>query len=216
MKLNSCSFSIAFTLVTAIFLSPLCLSAQNSTFTRSLASFDKIGISGGFDVVFLQEGDTESVTLEVRGIDPEKIITEVKGGTLQIHTKKGCYANFKAKITVNYRSLKSVANSGSTDIVTLSPIKADKFEFASSGSGDFKGELDVKDLEIAISGSSDMTLSGNADNQDIAISGSGDVDAAALKGSAADVAISGSGDVQLGVTGKVKTAVSGSGSVTNH
>jgi hypothetical protein len=216
MKLNSISFSPALTLLTAAFLFPFCLTAQNSSVTRTLTSFDKIGISGGFDVVFLKEGDSESVTLDVSGIDPEKIETEVKDGTLRIHTKKGCYSNFKAKITVNYRSLKSVANSGSTDIVTLSPIKTDKFELASSGSGDFKGELDVKDLEIAISGSSDMTLSGNADVQEIAISGSGDVNAATLKGSAADVAISGSGDVRLGVSGRVKTAVSGSGSVTNN
>ena len=116
---------------------------------------------------FLKAGDTETVTLDVSNIDPEKIEPEVKNGTLQIKTKKGHCSNFKAKITVSYRTLKSVANSGSTDIVALSPIKADKFELASSGSGDFKGELDVKDLEIGISGSSDMTLNGNADIQDI-------------------------------------------------
>lgn len=193
-------------------LFPFCLDAQT---TRALPAFDKIGISGGFDKVFLKQGDTESVTLDVSGINPEDIETVVKDGTLKIKTKKGISANFKAKITVTYRNLKSVANSGSTDVETLNPIKANEFEYASSGSGDFKAELDVKDLDIAISGSCDMTLSGNAESQEIAISGSGDVDAKALKGTHADVAISGSGDVRLGVSGKVKTAVSGSGSVTN-
>ena len=199
-----------------LFLFPFCLAAQNSTVTRSLSSFDKIGISGGFDVVLLKQGDTESVTLEVNGIDPDNIETIVKDGTLKIKTKKGSYSNFKAKITVTYRSLKAVANSGSSDIETLTPIKATDFELASSGSGDFKGELDVKDLDLSISGSSDMTLSGNADIQEIAISGSGDVNATGLKGSAADVAISGSGDVRLGVSGKIKTAISGSGTVSNN
>lgn len=199
-----------------IFLVPFCLSAQTSTVTRTLPSFDQIGISGGFDVVYLNQGASESVALEVKGINPEDIETIVKDGKLKINTKKGTYRDFKAKITVTYRSIKGVSNSGSTDIETLSPIKADKFEFASSGSGDFKGELDVKDLDIAISGSCDMTLRGNADAQEIAISGSGDVDASDLKGSAAEVAISGSGDVRLGVSGKVKTAVSGSGTVTNE
>jgi len=215
MKLNFIPFAPALSLLTAAFLFPFCLTAQRSTVTRSLTSFDKIAISGGLDVVFLKESDTESITLDVIGIDPDKIETEVKNGTLRIKTKKGYYSDFKAKITVNYRSLKSVANSGSTNVATLTPIKADKFELASSGSGNFKGEFDVKNLEISISGSSDMSLSGQADVQEIAISGSGDVNAAALKGSAADVAISGSGDVRLGVSGRVKTAVSGSGSVTN-
>ncbi|MFN0213568.1 MAG: head GIN domain-containing protein [Saprospiraceae bacterium] len=194
---------------------PFCLEAQNSTVTRNLDSFDKIGISGGFDAVLLKQGDTESVTLDVSGIDPDNIETEVKEGKLKISTKKGRYSNFKATITVTYRNLKSVANSGSSNIETLNPIKADEFKFASSGSGDFKGELYVKDLDIAISGSCDMTLKGNADAQEIAISGSGDVNATDLKGSTAEVAISGSGDVRLGVSGKIKSAVSGSGTVTN-
>lgn len=216
MKINLLSFLPALFLTTAGLLFPFCLVAQNSPVTRSLASFDKIGISGGFDVVFLKQGDAESVSLDVSGIDPENIETEVKDGQLKIKTKKGTYGNYKARVTVTYRNLKALANSGSSDIETLSPIKADEFEFASSGSGDFKGEFDVKDLDIAISGSSDMTLSGKADTQEIAISGSGDVNASALKGSAAEVAISGSGDVRLGVSGKVKTAVSGSGTVTNN
>ncbi len=216
MKRNFLGFLPAVVLSTMGLLFPFCLAAQSSTVTRSLSSFDQIGISGGFDVVYLKQGDAESVTLDVNGIDPDNIVTEVNNGALNIKTKKGNYSNYKAKITVTYRNIKSVANSGSSDIETLSPIKGSEFKFASSGSGDFKGELDVKDLDIAISGSSDMTLTGNADVQEIAISGSGDVNASALKGSAADIAISGSGDVRLGVSGKIKTAVSGSGTVTNQ
>lgn len=199
-----------------LLLFPFFLAAQNSSVTRSLGSFEKIGISGGFDVVYLKQGDTESVSLDVSGIDPENIETEVEKGVLKINTKKGRYGNYKAKITVTFRNLKAVANSGSSNVEALSVIKADEFELASSGSGDFKGAFDVRDLDIAISGSSDMTLSGKATEQEIAISGSGDINASALKGDRAEVAISGSGDVRLGVSGKVKTAVSGSGTVTNN
>jgi hypothetical protein len=216
MKINFLTFLPAFSIIMAGFLFPFCAIAQNSTVTRSLPSFDKIGISGGYEVVFLREGDAESVSLEVSGTNPDNIETEVKNGTLHIKTKKGNYRNLKAKITITYRTLKSVATSGSSDIVALSPIKADEFEFASSGSGDFKAEFDVKDLDVAISGSSDMTLKGSADEQEFSISGSGDVDATALKGSSAEVSISGSGDVKLNVSGKVKSAVSGSGRVTNN
>lgn len=204
-----------FPTLTALFLFSFSSYAQ-TTVTRSLSSFDKIAISGGFDKVILKEGSTESVTIEVNGIDPDKIKTEVQGNTLEIGMKKGSWSNFKAKITVTYKSIRELASSGSTDVVAESVIKADEFELATSGSGDFTGAFDVRELEIAISGSSDMHLKGRADKQEIAISGSGDVDAADLKGNEADVAISGSGDVKLGVNGKVKTAVSGSGSVTNN
>ncbi|GAB4496503.1 MAG: hypothetical protein OHK0019_28310 [Saprospiraceae bacterium] len=201
------------TAILALFLFDL---QAQTTVTRSLSSFNKIGISGGYDKVILKEGNSESVTIEVSGIDPDNIITEVRGSTLEVKTKKGKWSNFKAKITITYKSLRAVANSGSSDIVAENPIKADEFELASSGSGDFTGVLDVRDLDIAISGSSDMTLKGRADEQEIAISGSGDVDAAELKGKSAEVAISGSGDMKLSVSGQVKTAVSGSGRVTNN
>ena len=199
----------------ALLLVPFLTSAQNKV-TRNLPAFDKVGITGGYDKVYLKEGDTESVTIETSGIDPENILTEVKDGSLNIKTKKGNWNNFKATITVTYRSLKAIAASGSSDIEALSVLKGSQFKLATSGSGDFKGEFDVTDLDVAISGSSDMKLSGKASEQDIAISGSGDVDASKLSGDKADVAISGSGDVRLGVKGKVKTSVSGSGTVTTN
>lgn len=190
--------------------------AQTGNTTRSLSSFDKIAVSGGFDKLILKAGDTESVSLEVTGIDADKIKTEVKGNTLEIGMKKGRYHNYKAKLTVTFRSLKEISSSGSTDIEVESTIKGDRFAFYGSGSGDFKGAFDVKKLEIALSGSSDMTLKGKAEQQDIAISGSGDIDASDLKGKEASVAISGSGDVKLSVSGPVHSSVSGSGDISNN
>jgi hypothetical protein len=129
--------------------------------------------------------------------------------------KKGSWNNKgKVRITVTYKHLSEIASSGSTNIEAFSVLKGDKFEVATSGSGNFKGSFDVKKLEVAISGSADMTLKGMATQQEIAISGSGDVDAGDLKGKEAEVAISGSGNVIVGVDGPVQTAVSGSGKVT--
>jgi Putative auto-transporter adhesin, head GIN domain len=190
--------------------------AQSSTTVRSLPQFSKIALSGGYDKVILKAGSQESIELKVSGISPDLITTAVKNGTLEIKMEKeGCY-NFKAILTITYANLTAIASSGSSDIEAQDAIKADRFEFASSGSGDFKGEFDVKSLEIAISGSSDMTLKGRANQQDIAISGSGDVNATQLRGDSAVVAISGSGDVKLNVSGKIKTSVSGSGDVSNN
>lgn len=193
----------------------LSLQAQKSE-TRTVASFNAIDVSGGFELVTVQQGDVEKVLIEAEGVDLEKIETRIKDNHLGIRMKKGSYNHGNIKITVTYKNIKEINNSGSSDIMTAGPIKADKFEFNSSGSGDFKGQFDVSDLEINISGSCDMTLKGTADKQQYAISGSGDVDASALKGSSADVAISGSGDVMLNVSGNVSSAVSGSGKVRNQ
>lgn len=196
-----------------LFLAPCVAAAQSTTVTRSLPSFDAIALSGGYDHVYLKEGDAESVTLKVSGTNPDNIETEVKNGKLGIRTKKGNFRNLRAEITITYRNLHKIANSGSSNIETLTPIKTREFEYSSSGSGDFIAVLDVQDLDIALSGSSNLELSGQARSQEISISGSANVKARSLKGDSASVAISGSGNVLLGVTGPVKTAVSGSGSV---
>ncbi len=192
------------------------LHAQTSTSTRSLSAFDHIAISGGFDKVILKEGNAEGIVLELNGIDADKIKTEVKGNTLEIGMKKGWYGDFKATLTVTFRSLREISNSGSSDIESVSTIKGESFEYSGSGSGDFKAVFEVKKLKIRISGSSDMMLTGSADNQEYAISGSGDINASKLKGKSAEVSISGSGDVDLNVDGPVRTAVSGSGDVKNN
>lgn len=203
-------------LTLAAFLLVIGLHAQTSTSTRTLSAFDHIAISGGFDKIILQEGSAEGIVLELSGIEAEKIKTEVKGSTLEIGVKKGWHGDFKATLTVTFRSLREISNSGSSDIEALSTIKGESFEYRSSGSGDFKGAFDVKKLEVHISGSADMTLTGSADQQDYAISGSGDINASKLKGKSAEVSISGSGDVDLNVDGPVRTAVSGSGDVKNN
>lgn len=198
-----------------LFLLQAGLTAQTATSTRTLAGFDKVAISGGFDAVILKEGDAESVTLETSDIDPAKIVTEVKGNTLEIGMKKGRYSNFQARITVTYRRVTELSNSGSTDVEIASTVRGEAFEIHSSGSGDFKGSFDVQKLDAHISGSSDMQLTGRADRQHYAISGSGDIQAGDLKGKEADVAVSGSGEVHLHIDGPVHQAVSGSGEITN-
>jgi hypothetical protein len=201
-----------------IFLSFLLLAipaiAQKSaTETRKLEGFEVVSLSGGFDQVVLQEGSSESIVIEASGVELDKIETRVKGKTLEVGMKNGRYNNVDIRLTITYRTLKELNTSGSGDVTARSTIKTSEFELNSSGSGDFEGSFDVQKLAVNISGSGDMKLKGSADRQVYAISGSADVHAEGLSGKEADVAISGSADVSLGVSGPVKKAVSGSGSV---
>lgn len=203
-------------LAAALFFCPIITNAQKATDTRSLAAFEKISTSGGFDKIILKEGAAESITLEVDGIDPAKIITRVKNNTLEIEMKEGNWSNYKAILTITYKNLREINNSGSSNFETVSAIKGDHFEINNSGSGNFKLALAVKKLDISLSGSGNMNLNGQADTQEIALSGSGNVNAKDLKGTDANVSISGSGNVSVNVSGKLRSAVAGSGNVTNQ
>jgi Putative auto-transporter adhesin, head GIN domain len=185
------------------------------TETRALSSFSRIGVAGAYEVTLVQS-DKEEIFISAKGIELERIKTEVKNNTLEIETKKGRYADSDVKITIYYKEIKELMSSGSSDIEAKNPIKAEKFEYASSGSGNFKAEFETKKLEVALSGSGNIEISGKADAQSYALSGSSEVDASKLSGTSAEVAISGSGDVELNISGRVKSSVSGSGRVSNN
>ena len=60
------------------------------TVTRKLSSFNKLDVGGSFNVV-IETGNDESVKIEAEGVSPDKIITEVKGGELNVRMEKGEY-----------------------------------------------------------------------------------------------------------------------------
>lgn len=193
------------------------LFSQKETETRDYSGFTKISMGGGFGSLIFKTGDKEGVYLASKGAPLKKVKTYVKGESLNIEYEDNYCKNCNdITIVVTCRDLKSISTSGSTDIFTDGVFKADKFVLNSSGSSDFNGEMEVKELHINISGSTDVTLKGKATEQHYAISGSGDINADELWGATAKVAISGSGDVSLNVDGKVQSAVAGSGDVTNR
>lgn len=206
MKFNR----LAIVLVIFVFLSEL--SAQTS---RDLSAFNKIAISGGFAQVTLEPGTSDKVTLDLNGCNPDEVITEVRGSTLVLTSSKGSSQSRKVKLTVNYRSLSSLVNTGSTDVIASSAIKGEALNVVNSGSGDFTLAMDVRNFDFVLSGSGDCKFTGQADKQHIALSGSGDINAESLKGTDAEVAVSGSGDVVLYITGDLHGKVAGSGSVVN-
>ena len=186
------------------------------TENRSVSGFDKVAVSGGYDVYFTQ-GDSEGVRLEGDEDAIAKIETVVEGNTLKIKQKKSKGWNWdnsgKLKVYVTFRNLNSIVSSGSSDIMVESTVKTNEFSLVTSGSSDVEMSMEVNELKLVLSGSSDVKLSGMAKDQSIVVSGSGDVDALDLEGNNASVTVSGSGNVSLHVKESLDGRVSGSGDI---
>lgn len=188
--------------------------AQN-TETRNLSSFSRvsIGISGDVE---LREGNQSSIKIQATGVDLSEIETEVLGNKLRIRWKRG-YRNWRrrarVKVWLTYKSLNEVGIAGSADVIAKSVIRGNDLYLKISGSGNFEGQIAVKNLETKISGSGRLNISGNTNSQMIGISGSGSVRAYELKSNSAEVRISGSGSARLSVKNALTARISGSGSV---
>ena len=214
--------SIVFLSVSLLFLTS-CLAQNNRRVkgsgniiqeTRKVGSFEKVGVSGAFDV-FLVKGNEGHLDIKIEDNLLPYLVTEVDGGKLKIKWKKGTNISTRKNvvITVQFKGINAVALTGSGDIISKDKIKADHFETAVSGSGDIELEVEANSLKAAVSGSGDIVLRGSTKIFEAAVAGSGDIGAYNLKSEKAEVKVSGSGDIELTVSKELKARVSGSGDI---
>lgn len=181
---------------------------------RSVGQFDEVGVGGSFDVI-LKKGQEGKLEISVEENLQSYLVTEVKGGDLKIHWKKGTSVRTtkNTKVTVYFNSLNGVALAGSGDVSSSDLIKTDHMEVALAGSGDIELEVEANRVEAAISGSGDIVLNGKSEEFEGAIAGSGDLKASGLDTKKASMKISGSGGMSISVQEELFARISGSGDI---
>ncbi len=178
---------------------------------RDVAEFNKIRMSGAFDV-YVTIGTEQRVTITFDDNLIDLVKTETKGKTLRIYSDESYSSRKGCKVEITVPELLLVDASGSGDI-TIEDLKQDMFEYEISGSGDANINGDIGEIDITVSGSGDVRLNGNAKTIDISISGSGDVDAHRMLAEDASVRVTGSGDVSVYASKSFNGRVSGSGDI---
>ena len=189
------------------------------TIERSTADYNKIAVSGWFDVELV---DGTEGALKIRGEENllEYIKTEVKDDKLVIKVKSGVSLKPSSwgkdggiYVTVPVEEVEEVTLSGSGDIVSSTTLRSDRFRTSMSGSGDISLSVEAEDVEASLSGSGDINLKGQAGNFEVRVSGSGDVKAYELSANTVEATISGSADVQVTANEMLYARVSGSGDI---
>ena len=183
--------------------------------TREVDNFEKIGVSGSFDID-LVKGNEGLIEIKIEKNLLPYLITDVENGKLKIRWKKGTnvQTNRGVHLIVHFKEINDIASSGSSDIKSKDLIKTDNLEVAVSGSGNISLHIDVEVLNARVSGSGDLDFKGAADNFKAAMSGSGDIEAFALETNKANLKISGSADITISVKDELYARVSGSGDIT--
>lgn len=187
------------------------------TVERSTTDYDKIAISGFFDVD-LVEGNEGDITITGEENLLDYIITEVEKGKLIIKIEKGVNlqpSKWKnaIRITVPVESIDGVSLSGSGDIVAKKTIKTTNFETSMSGSGDITLMIEAQSISASMSGSGDIKLSGSTKDFEVSISGSGDIEAFDLDADYVEATVSGSANIDVTAHKSIKARVSGSGDI---
>lgn len=185
----------------------------------TVKNFDELTVSSGIDL-YITQGTTESLTIKGSSDVIKDVEVEQNGTSVNIKYKEGInwsrlFKNQQIKVYVNYKTLKSLASSGGSDVYTQNTLKTDQLNVRASGGSDVKLTLACKDLTLSISGGSDADLKGSGENMQLTASGGSDIDAFGFIVNNAKVNVSGGSDANIYVNKALEAGASG-GSDVNY
>ncbi len=179
--------------------------------TRAVGDFDRVQVSGAFDVR-ITSGASSSLRIEGDDDLLPLVETRVVKGALRVRSERRLRPSRRILIEIGTPHLAGVETSGSSD-VRVTGVRSPTFDAAVSGSGTLDAEGSFGDLAVSVSGSGRVVGTGAAETVDVEVSGSGDVDLVEVRARSARVSTSGSGDVSLSVSESLEASTSGSGQV---
>lgn len=179
---------------------------------RKTDTFSSLKVSSGIDV-YLKQGDNESVSVEADQNLHEYILTEVRGGVLNVYSEYNIRHAEKMKVYVTMKEVNSIKTSSAGDVIGESPINSDRLELSASSAGDIKLEVHAKKIDIDISSSGDISVTGDTDMLRADLSSAGDLKAYDLKAREADVSVSSAGDADVYATERITARASSAGDI---
>lgn len=180
---------------------------------RSIENFDRIGISGHFDI-YLKKGEKAELRVDAREMDLDEIITKVSGSTLRIgSTRRNFRDGQKGIIYITFVSVRDIDMSGAGKIISESVIQGDDLKIELSGAGSIEVEVDVKNFDVSLSGAGNVEVTGKSQKAEINISGAGNFRGFKLISKDVEVSMSGVGKAQVYATEILDAEANGVGSI---
>lgn len=190
------------------------------TQNRDVSGFLAVDISYPAEVV-INQGQTESVTIEADDNVLPQLRTRLDMGTLYIENSEPVWnarvnPSRPVKITINVKDLHSLDFSGA-GTVNVSNLQTDDLAMNISGAGTITfDKVNLRSLDCNLSGVGSVIVSGVADDLKLDISGLGSFRGTDLFNKSADVHVSGTGSATVHPKNELIADVSGTGSVNYY
>jgi len=175
-------------------------------------SFEKIEISGAFDIM-LTPSKSNEVVMEVDENLAEYIDIFVRGNKLYIEADRRMSSRQGIKIKVPVQEINKISSSGASNIGCSEPISSKELDIEVSGAGKIDLKLDVNYVSLELSGATMVYLDGVGERLEVDMSGAGSLAGENFEVKDCNVSISGVGHVLVNVTGTLEAQVSGLGKV---
>lgn len=186
---------------------------QVETEERDVKAFDKINVSGSYEV-YIKQGGSHDLVLKMDENLLDITYTEVRGNTLYIESDFNITSAKSKKLYITVTDLEEIDISGACLLHASSELNFDDLELDLSGASKVYLTLYGGRLDIEGSGASKIELKGEMDRMAVDLSGAGKIDASEFCVKQANITISGAGKAQTCVTDDLRVDISGAGKVT--
>ena len=191
------------------------------TENRNLKDFHAVKVSAGIDL-YLKMGDAETVKVEADEDIIDRIITEVKDGTLHIYmksTNKIFNWNFNTgtkKVYVSVKELDEIDASSGSDVVSENTLTGETLDVEASSGSDVTLDVVYKNFSLDVSSGSDARISGKTKNFTAEASSGSDIKAKDLESVNCKVKVSSGADASVNVTNELYARASSGGDVSYY
>ena len=140
---------------------------QDELEERPIDEFKHLEVDG-LAIVYLSRGETETAKVKVSGMPIEDLITENRGDTLLITTRKEhselSVSGEEIKVSISAPGLKSISVRGAAELYTNDPISSDQLDVFVAEVGAAWLEVEVMTLRMYLEGG-DLTIKGKAEEE---------------------------------------------------
>ena len=181
---------------------------------RTVSGFTGLSVSSGIDV-YLTQGNSEKLTLEAKGVDEDRVMSEVRNGTLKLYIERKGFSgwnfgrNTYVKAYLTFKQLTNVQASGGADVFGQGTLSFNDLNLEASGGSDVKLTLKAARLNVEASGGADAILQGSARTLNASGSGGADLDARKLTADICNANSSGGSNVYVNASKELSMKASG-------
>jgi hypothetical protein len=132
---------------------------------RTIEKFDVLVVSG-LPEVYLSEGHSDKIELEVSGMPIEDLIIRSIGGVLTIKTR-GEHNGESVKVYVTCSGLRSIEVSGAAKVFSKHTIKTSNLDIHVRDAGEAEIDVDVNAVVIDLKDAGDLKITGKAHSRKV-------------------------------------------------
>lgn len=179
---------------------------------RKIYPFDRITVLGNINCELIK-GDAGRIEIFTTNISPEKIITQLSGGKLQVRQQIGLFDGALIRVKVYYDTLYDIQASAGASISSEEVFDLKRLKLGANMGSIMKIHSRTQNLDVSSEQGSDVVLIGNTRRLEIDINTGGKVRAFDLQSELCNVEITAGGTAEVFASRELDTEVSLGGTV---